>query len=181
VRALSANGPWFIKPARSGSSIGVTKVKSADDIARIVSNTFKYDATVLIEVAIDGRELEVAVLGNPPDHEVSGVGEIISGNEFYDYDDKYANDSASKVILSADLPVDLSEEIRAITARAYGLLGCSGLARLDFRLSEDNVPYLMEVNTIPGFTDISMYPKLWEQQGIGYSQLIDRLIESALE
>lgn len=181
VDALGGEGPWFIKPARSGSSIGVTKVKVASDIAATVSGTFKYDDIVLVETAIEGRELEVAALGNPPNHIVSAVGEVVAGGEFYDYDAKYSNESKSEVILKADLEPGLSDQIIENTRRIYQILGCTGLARLDFRLSNDGTPYLMEVNTIPGFTDISMYPKLWEQEGISYSELVDRLITLALE
>lgn len=172
--------PWFVKPSRAGSSVGVSKVSSREDLDAALSKAFEHDDVVLIERSIIGRELEVAVLGNPPHHQASGVGEIIAGAEFYDYDDKYSSTSESQVILDADLPSELKEQIRDIAKQAYQLLGCEGLARVDFLLKDSTV-YVNELNTLPGFTNISMYPKLWQREGMKYPELIDRLIELAVE
>lgn len=181
VRSLSKDGPWFVKPSRAGSSVGVSKVRSIDQLDDAINLARQHDDLVLVEVAIEGRELEVAVLGNVPTHKASGVGEIISGSDFYDYDDKYSASSKAKVVLDAKLPSALTKVIRQHALDSYQALGCSGLARVDFLLSDDLVPYMNEVNTLPGFTDISMYPKLWEAKGVSYPQLVDRLIELALE
>lgn len=170
----------FVKPSRSGSSVGVSKVHDKSEFLPALQKALKHDDTVLIERAITGRELETAVLGNPPKHKVSGVGEIIAGAEFYDYDDKYAADSASQVITSAALTAEIAERIRATSHKAYEVLGCRGLARVDYLL-EGETPYVIEVNTFPGFTNISMYPKLWREAGIHYPALIDALIEAAVE
>jgi D-alanine-D-alanine ligase len=175
------DAPWFVKPARAGSSVGVSKVAAFDDLREAIDVAFKHDDLVLIEKAVIGRELEVAVLGNPPSHQASGVGEIIPGAEFYDYDDKYSTSSKSQVELDADLPEELKERIRTLALHSYELLGCSGLARVDFLLSEDGTPFVNEINTLPGFTNISMYPKLWQRAGMRYPELIDRLIDLAFE
>ncbi len=175
------DGPWFVKPSRAGSSVGVSKVESPDGLRAALELALQHDDVALVERAITGRELEVAVLGNPPSHQASGVGEIIPGADFYDYDDKYSSASASRVVLQADLPEDTKERIRTLALAAYQELDCRGLARVDFLLSDDSTPYLNEVNTMPGFTNISMYPKLWQQTGLRYPQLVDRLIELAFE
>lgn len=174
-------GPWFVKPSRAGSSVGVTKVSRFEDLSDAIEKALLHDDVALVEMAVEGRELEVAVLGNPPHHKASGVGEIIPGADFYDYDDKYNENSQSKVIIDADLPDALKEIIRKRACKAYEALGCTGLARVDFLLDPGLTPYLNEINTLPGFTNISMYPKLWHEQGLKYPQLIDRLIELALE
>lgn len=181
VKVLHPHGPWFVKPSRAGSSVGVTKVKDIDMLEPAVNEAFRHDEVVLVETAVEGRELEVAVLGNVPNHKASGVGEIIPGSEFYDYEDKYSQDSMSRVVLDAKLPHALTKVIRHYALDAYRALGCKGLARIDFLLSDDLTPYLNEVNTLPGFTDISMYPKLWQQKGMEQSELIDRLITLATE
>ena len=181
IKALDAHGPWFVKPSRAGSSVGVTKVTDANKLPAAIEAAHVHDDIALIEIAVIGRELEVAVLGNPPQHKASGVGEIIPGSDFYDYDDKYSPDSTSKVILDAKLPKALSKVIRQHACDAYEILGCKGLARVDFLLSDELIPYVNEINTLPGFTDISMYPKLWNQKGVSYEVLVDKLIELALE
>ena len=172
------SGHMFVKPARSGSSVGVRKVHDESEFMPAIENALQYDSRILIERAIVGRELETAVLGNPPSHIVSGIGEVIPGAEFYDYDDKYAADSKSQVKLDAELDPELTARIRDTSKRAYALLGCTGLARIDYLLEGDTF-YVIEVNTLPGFTNISMYPKLWRESGIRYAELIDKLIESA--
>lgn len=181
IKALDARGPWFVKPSRAGSSVGVTKVTDVNELPAAIEAAHAHDDIALIEIAVIGRELEVAVLGNPPQHKASGVGEIIPGSDFYDYDDKYSPDSTSKVILDAKLPKALSKVIRQHACDTYEILGCKGLARVDFLLSDELIPYVNEINTLPGFTDISMYPKLWNQKGMSYEALVDRLIELALE
>ena len=181
VLALSATGPWFVKPSRAGSSIGVSKVKDVADMTAAVQNALQHDDLVLMEPAIEGRELEIAVLGNGASADASGVGEVIPGSEFYDYDDKYSASSSAQTKIDAGLPDALRESIKAHALDAYRALGCSGMARIDFLLDKDDQPYLMEVNTIPGFTDISMYPKLWQNEGLGQTELLDRLIRLALK
>ena len=172
--------PLFVKPSRSGSSVGVSKVHDESEFLPAMTRALECDDRVLVEEAIVGRELETAVLGNPPHHKVSDVGEIIAGAEFYDYDDKYSTASASRVIPRAELDDTVRETIRNTSRKAYEVLGCTGLARVDYLLRGDT-PYVIEVNTFPGFTNISMYPKLWREQGMFYPELIDALIASALE
>lgn len=181
VLALSATGPWFVKPSRAGSSIGVSKVKDVADITAAVQNALQHDDLVLVEPAIEGRELEVAVLGNGASADASGVGEVVPGSEFYDYDDKYSASSSAQTKIDAGLPDALRESIRTHALDAFRALGCSGMARIDFLLDKNDQPYLMEVNTIPGFTDISMYPKLWQNEGLDQTELLDRLIRLALK
>ena len=171
----------FVKPARSGSSIGVSRVTSQPELDRAMKMAFEHDDKVLIEKAIVGRELEVGVLGNPPHHQVTGVGEIRPGEEFYSYDDKYDSQSSAEVIVEADLPETVRRSVQQIAHQAYWLLGCRGLSRVDFLLSEDGTAYVNEVNTFPGFTSISQYPKLWQAVGVSYSELIERLINDAMD
>jgi D-alanine-D-alanine ligase len=173
--------PLFIKPTRAGSSVGVSKVNNEKDLIAALELAHQHDDVVLIERGIAGRELEVGILGNPPYHRTSGVGEIIPGEDFYSYDDKYSGDSASQAIVSADLDEPARHHIKQQAARIYEVLGCKGLARVDFFYTDDGILYLNEVNTLPGFTNISMYPKLWEAEGISYGQLIDRLISLAFD
>lgn len=172
--------PLFVKPSRSGSSVGVSKVHDESEFVPAIKLALEHDDRVLIEEAIVGRELETAVLGNPPRHKVSGIGEIIAGAEFYDYEDKYSSDSTSQVVTEVDLPSELTKSIRDTSLKAYEALGCTGLARVDYLLRDD-VPYVIEINTFPGFTNISMYPKLWRVAGLYYPELIDALIESTLQ
>ncbi len=168
--------PIFVKPSRAGSSVGVSKVRNDQELIEALAEAHRHDEVVLIEKAISGRELEVAMLGNPPDHEASVVGEIVPGDDFYSYDDKYASSSSSQTLVPAPLDDTLSLIVRNTADNIYELLGCSGLARVDFFLAEDGSLYANEVNTIPGFTNISMYPKLWQASGLSYAQLIERLI-----
>ncbi len=171
----------FVKPTVAGSSVGVSKVHNASELQPAINVALEHSDTVLIEKSIVGRELEVAVLGNPPHHQESAVGEIIPGEEFYSYEDKYSPTSKAQVVLNADMPSELSDAIRHIAHQAYAVLGCRGLARVDFLVSNDNEIILNELNTLPGFTSISQYPKLWGEQGIKYPELIDRLITLAIE
>ncbi len=179
--AARFSAPFFVKPARAGSSIGVSKVHDEAEYHEALAEAFRYSGTILIEKAIEGRELEVAVLGNPPDHRASGVGEIKPGEEFYSYEDKYNAASSAEVMPHAEISDELRETIRSVALKAYQLLGCRGLARVDFLLSSSNELYINEINTLPGFTNISQYPKLWHEEGIKYPALVDRLVSLALE
>jgi D-alanine-D-alanine ligase len=180
-RRLGNDAPWFVKPSKAGSSIGVSKVNELSQLEPAINVALQHDDAVLIERGIVGRELEVAVLGNPPHHTASGVGEIISGAEFYNYEDKYHENSSSQTVLDADIDSATKQQIRETAQAIYSVLGCRGLARVDFLMDEAGSFYFNEVNTMPGFTNISMYPKLWQQQGISYSELISQLILLARE
>ena len=173
--------PYFVKPANSGSSIGVTKVKSDADLAAAVEFAFRFDDKILIERGVDARELEVSVLGNDQP-QASVPGEIIAGREFYDYEDKYAAGAQSTLSIPAKLPREKIEEVRRLALAAFRAIGASGYARVDFFLEKGTNRVLVnEINTIPGFTSISMYPKLWEATEIKYSRLIEMLVEMGLE
>lgn len=172
--------PAFIKPSNSGSSIGINKVNNKQELKKAIIEAFKYDRKVLIEEGINGRELECAVLGN---EEVisSCVGEIKSAEEFYSYDAKYINQK-SLTIIPANISNEKSEEIRKMAIKVFKAIDGKGLSRVDFFIeNETGKIYINEINTMPGFTDISMYPKLFEKVGIPYSELLDRLIQLALE
>ena len=172
--------PYFVKPANTGSSVGVTKVKNDADLAAAVENAFRFDDKALVERAIDARELEVGLLGND-DVSASVVGEIIPGREFYDYEDKYA-DGKAQTVIPAKLPKEKSDEVRRLGVAAFKAIGGAGFARCDFFLERGtNRIYVNEINTLPGFTSISMYPKLWEATEVKYSKLIERLIELGIE
>ena len=172
--------PCFVKPANAGSSVGVSKVREPENLLKALRQAAKYDNKILIEKFIDGRELECAVLGNQ--HPMASVvGEIKPSNEFYDYNAKYL-DGKSDTIIPADIEPQVSEQIRNYAVKAFKALGCSGLSRVDFFLEKGtNKVILNEINTMPGFTEISMYSKLWAASGIPYPELIDRLIQLAFE
>lgn len=170
--------PMFVKPANAGSSVGISKVKNQQELITGIKKALQEDNRVLIEEEIIGRELECAVLGND-DLTVSQLGEIIPANEFYDYDAKYVSDS--KTVIPENLSVEITKNIQEISKKAYKIMGCTGLSRIDFFLEKDtNKIFLNEINTMPGFTSISMYPKLMENIGIKYDNLIDKLINLAL-
>jgi D-alanine-D-alanine ligase len=172
--------PLFVKPANLGSSVGVSKVRSRSDLLEGLLDAARYDRRVLVERGVQAREIEVSVLGNDAP-QVSLPGEIIPGEEFYSYNAKY-HDDRSRLLIPAPLPAEITAELQEIALRAYQAIDCAGMARVDFLLDKDNGKlYLSEVNTIPGFTSISMYAKLWEASGISYPELVDRLIELALE
>jgi D-alanine-D-alanine ligase len=172
--------PCFVKPANLGSSVGITKVKEPAELKAAVAEAAAYDPKLVIEEAIDGREFECAVLGNDRP-EASVVGELVPSHEFYDYVDKYV-DQGAEVIIPARVPAGTSDEMRALAVRAFRAVDCSGLARVDFFLERRSGRVLVnEINTMPGFTSISMYPKLWEASGLPYPALLDRLIALALE
>lgn len=172
--------PVFVKPSNAGSSVGVSKVERFEDLDQAIRKAAREDKKVVVEEGITGQEVEVAVLGNR-DCDASLVGEIGASAQFYDYDDKYIN-GTSQLYIPARIPQDVSEKIRQTAVRAYRLLGCSGLARVDFFVTAgDNRVILNEINTLPGFTSISMYPKLWMAMGLSYGELLDKLIELALQ
>jgi D-alanine-D-alanine ligase len=173
--------PYFVKPANGGSSVGVQKVKSRSQAKASIAGAFAFDSKVLIEQAVDARELEVSILGNH-DPKASIVGEIIPRREFYSYDAKYLGGGADLKIPAEQLSDSQVREIQGTAVKAFLTLECSGMARVDFFLDRASGRlFLNELNTIPGFTPISMYPKLWAASGLDYPQLIDRLIECALE
>lgn len=181
-RIAEKGGDLFVKPATAGSSVGVSKVQSIDEFEPAVSLALQHSSTVLIEKAIVGREFEVAVLATASKpYRVSGVGEIIPGEEFYTYDDKYSTGSNAQVVTNADISDALREELQNIARLVFFMLDCKGLARVDFLVSDSEDIYVNEVNTMPGFTDISMYPKLLQETGMSYSQLIDELITDTLQ
>jgi D-alanine-D-alanine ligase len=172
--------PAFAKPSSLGSSIGVSKCKTIEELRAGLDRALAHDRKALVEKAIAGRELECAVLGND-EPEASIVGEIVPAHEFYDFEAKYIEEG-SELRIPAPIPDAVSEEIRGLAIEAFRAIDCAGMARVDFFYDEAAaVVYLNEINTIPGFTPISMYPKLWEATGIPYAKLIDRLIELALE
>jgi D-alanine-D-alanine ligase len=173
--------PVFIKPANMGSSVGITKAHNREGLARGLKEACKYDRKVIIEENINCREVECSVLGNN-NPIASGVGEIIPSREFYDYEAKYFDGGKSVLIIPAELSESKTEEIREAAVKAYKALDCCGMARVDFLLEKETEKvYINELNTIPGFTKISMYPKLWVAAGMSYDKLIDRLIELAIE
>ena len=172
--------PVFVKPSSAGSSVGVSKVERFEDLDQAIRKAAREDKKVVVEEGITGQEVEVAVLGNR-DCDASIVGEIGASAQFYDYDDKYIN-GTSQLYIPARIPQEVSEKIRQTAVRAYRLLGCSGQAGVDFFVTAgDNRVILNEINTLPGFTSISMYPKLWMAMGLSYGELLDKLIELALQ
>ena len=172
--------PVFVKPSGAGSSVGITRIAAWPDLGPAVRDAARYDYRILVEQGIDARELEIAVLGND-DPQASVVGEIISSREFYDYRAKYLEDG-SKAVIPADVPAETAEAARSLALRAFRALDLAGMARADFLLDrKDGRLYFNEVNTIPGFTPISMYPMLWAASGIAYRDLITRLVDLAIE
>ncbi|MBO5060854.1 MAG: D-alanine--D-alanine ligase [Clostridia bacterium] len=172
--------PCFVKPCNTGSSVGVGKAHNRDELIAALCEAAKFDRKILVEENIDGREVECAVLGNS-DPKAATVGEIVPAVEFYDFDAKY-NDNSTILNIPADLPKDIYEKIREYAVMAFKAIDGMGLSRVDFFVrNSDNAIILNEINTMPGFTNISMYPKLWNAAGVGYSELLDRLIELGLE
>jgi len=172
--------PVFVKPANTGSSVGVGKAKARDELERALLSALEYDSKAIVEPGVNCRELECAALGNA-EPIASVVGEVVPSREFYDYRAKYL-DNASRLYIPAEIPQETAAAIRRMAVEAFVALELSGLARVDFFLDKDSgAVYLNEVNTMPGFTQISMYPKLWEASGIPYPELLDRLIQLGLE
>jgi len=175
--------PVFLKPARQGSSVGVSKITSTDDYRAALDEGFRHDTKLLAEEFVDGREIECAVLEEPEGSRiVSRCGEIVpaASHGFYTYDAKYVDGDGAALIVPADLPRQLEDDIRARAAEAFSALGCDGMARVDFFLLKDGRILVNELNTIPGFTDISMYSKVMAASGIAYADLIDRLVAHGL-
>jgi len=172
--------PAFVKPANLGSSVGISKALDRESLARAIDEAAKFDRKLVVEKGVDAREIEVAVLGN--DEPAASIpGEIIPHSDFYDYETKYLKDSAEYAI-PADLTPAQTEEIQSLAIKAFQAVDAAGLARVDFFVERGTDRLLLnEINTLPGFTEISMYPKLWAASGIGYRELIDRLIELAID
>lgn len=171
--------PMFIKPSNSGSSVGINKANNIQELAKFIDYASKYDDKILIEQGINGREIECSVLGNET-VKASCVGEIEPADEFYTFDAKY-NNIGSKLTIPANISKDISDKVRAIAVKAFKAIDGKGLARIDFFVENGtNEVFLNEINTLPGFTSISMYPKLWENDGLAYEKLIDELINLAL-
>jgi D-alanine-D-alanine ligase len=180
-RALSVAGfPLFVKPANLGSSVGITKCRSRSDLVEGLMDAARYDRRVLVERGINGREIELSVLGNDQP-QASVPGEVLPGREYYSYEAKYL-DGTSELLIPAPLSPEQTRRLQELALRAYQAIDCAGMARVDFLVDKDDGSlYLNEVNTIPGFTSISMYAKLWEAGGLSYPALVDRLVELALE
>src|SRR5205807_719073 len=172
--------PLFIKPANLGSSVGINKVRDREEFDRAVRDAFKYDNKVLIEECIDGREIECSVLGNAQPV-ASVLGEILPRHEFYSYEAKYLDENGAVLEIPAKVAPEISERIRQTAIKTFSTLCCEGMARVDFFLRNGEEIIVNEINTIPGFTRISMYPKLWEASGLPYGELIDKLIALAME
>jgi D-alanine-D-alanine ligase len=172
--------PMFTKPANAGSSVGVAKAHDREELRQGMDLAARFDRKLLIETGVDAREIECAVLGN--DEPIASVpGEVIPSNEFYDYSAKYV-DNASGLEIPAQLTEEQTKEVQSLAIRAFTAIDCAGMARVDFFLDRPTGEfYVNELNTIPGFTEISMYPKLWEASGLPYPQLLDRLIDLAIE
>lgn len=172
--------PMFVKPANLGSSVGISKVRTCEELKAAIALAAQFDRKVIVERGIEGRELECAVLGNA-EPVASLPSEIIPSKEFYDYEDKYLLDKA-QCIVPADLPAEVTAELRRIAVNAYKAVQCEGMARVDFLLeAATNKLFINEINTIPGFTSISMFPKMWEHSGLPMPKLVDRLIELAID
>lgn len=171
---------FFVKPACMGSSVGVSKVRNASELDAAIDNAFSYSHKVLIEKSIQGREVECAVLGNL-DPKASVLGEICPNHEFYSYEAKYIDPNGAGLIIPAALEEKVTQKIQELSLKVFKLIDCRGLARVDFFLTHGGEIYVNEINTFPGFTNISMYPKLWQEAGISYSNLISTLIDLALE
>lgn len=170
--------PVFVKPSNGGSSVGVSKVRSREDLGDAMSAAFRIDRKVLVEAAVRGREVECGVLGND-EPEASPVGEVVPRGEFYDYAAKYLDDSA-RLVAPADLPEEMAEELQEAAITAFQAIAGEGFARVDFFLPEGEAPIINEINTLPGFTPISMFPRLWGLAGVPYGELISRLVDLAL-
>jgi D-alanine-D-alanine ligase len=174
--------PVFVKPARAGSSIGISKVKQWADFAPAVESAFQHDDKVLVEAAVAGREVECGVLEDEagrPEASVPAEIRLVRGHDWYDFDAKYLDD-ACEFDIPAQLPADVTATVRDLACRAFTALDCAGLARVDFFIRPDNTVLINELNTMPGFTPISMFPQVWAASGVGYPALLDRLIASAL-
>ncbi len=177
---LSPHDELFVKPARGGSSVGITHVRNAGEIANALTAAFQYDTKAIVEQRIRGREIECAVIGNdrlqtfPP-------GEIVPTAGFYDYDAKYVDPDGARLLVPAELPAALADDVQSLASSAYQTLEAEGYARVDLFVTDDGSSFLNEINTIPGFTSISMFPRMCQAGGVGYSDLLDRLVQLGLE
>jgi D-alanine-D-alanine ligase len=169
--------PFFIKPANMGSSVGVHKIKSREDFDVKLKDAFQYDFKVLAEEMILGREIECSVMGLNNSPKASVAGEVIPSHDFYSYEAKYLDDKGAAIKIPADVKPETLQKIQEMALKTFKVMGCEGLTRVDFFLTKNGDALINEINTIPGFTNISMYPKMWEASGIPYSQLITQLIE----
>jgi D-alanine-D-alanine ligase len=176
--------PVFVKPARAGSSVGITKVHAPDELDDAVEVAREHDPRVVVEAMLDGREIECGVLeglhGGPPDASIPGEVVVGGDHEFYDFAAKYLPDEGTDLVIPADLPDAVVAEVQALARQAFEALSCEGLARVDFFVARDGRVVVNEVNTMPGFTPVSMFPLLWAATGIDYPALVDRLVQTAL-
>jgi len=171
--------PIFVKPANMGSSVGITKAHDRKELLSAIEEAFKYDNKLILEVFVKGKEIECGVLDENGVTRASIPGEVIPSKEFYDYEAKYSADEDSRVEIPANISKELTEKVRAYAIKAFDAIEGSGLSRVDFFVTEDERILINEVNTLPGFTNISMYPKMWEATGIGYTELVDLIIATA--
>ncbi|MHB8652047.1 MAG: D-alanine--D-alanine ligase [Minisyncoccota bacterium] len=172
--------PMFVKPANLGSSVGVSKVKNKEEFENAIYEAFQYDSKILVEETIVGREIECSVLGN--ENPIASVpGEILPSHEFYSYKAKYIDENGATLKIPANVSDEVKKKIQELAIKTFRVLECEGLGRVDFFLKEDGNLVVVEINTIPGFTKISMYPRLWQESGVSYTDLIDRLIQLAIE
>ncbi|MEW6525463.1 MAG: D-alanine--D-alanine ligase family protein [Spirochaetota bacterium] len=180
LQKIAAMAPVFVKPANAGSSVGISKVTTVPGLQKALQKAFAFDSKVIVEKAVDCREFEVAVMGNEKPL-ASAVGEVIPQHEYYSYEAKYVDKDGAKLAIPANIPDALALKLRQAACSVYTMLECQGMARVDFFVDKhDGTIYFNEVNTLPGFTSISMYPKLWEYSGVSYPKLIDTLISYAL-
>ncbi|KYG67203.1 D-alanine--D-alanine ligase A [Bdellovibrio bacteriovorus] len=173
--------PFFIKPANAGSSVGVHKIKTVEDFEKGLKDSFQFDTKVLAEEFIEGREIECSVMGHNREPQASLPGEIIPQHEFYSYEAKYIDDNGALLKIPAEMTSEALQKLQTLAKKTYQVMGCDGLTRVDFFLRKNGDFYVNEINTIPGFTKISMYPKMWEASGLGYRDLITKLIHLGLE
>ena len=178
LACTESNSPVFIKPANMGSSVGISKVRSEAEFTAALKEAFLYDTKIIIEEFIPGREIECAVLGNE-DPIASIPGEIIPTHDFYSYDAKYLDEKGAALEIPAKISEETKKRIQELAIKVFQVLGCEGLSRIDFFLKKNGTVIVNEINTMPGFTKVSMYPKMWEASGISYTDLITRLIELA--
>ncbi|KGR75512.1 D-alanine--D-alanine ligase [Ureibacillus sinduriensis] len=171
--------PMFVKPANLGSSVGISKATNSGELVKAIEIALQYDRKIIVEQGLTAREIEMGVLGND-DPRVSVAGEIKPMTDFYDYDSKY-KDGSTALIIPAEISTDVESAMRDMAIRAFKILDCSGLVRSDFFVTANNEVYINEINTMPGFTPVSMYPLLWQHTDVSYPQLIDQLIELAIE
>ena len=173
--------PVFVKPANAGSSLGISRATTSAEIGRALLLAASYDRRVLVESAIDGLEVETAVMGNS-DVRVAAIGAITTVSEFYDYDSKYSDDSGTQLIVPAPLSKNIEDEVKTIARKAYIATDCAGFARVDFFVERTTGKVLVnEINTIPGLTKYSLFPRLWQEVGIGFTEVLDRIIELGYE